>query len=114
MPLSDLDLFRQSPLVAQIVREEHDGDCANSDLRIKIRVELTNGWLVDMWERSAPGFRRYSYHVFQEGQIITRWDNAAHHAHLENFPHHQHVGDTIVSSEEMDVASVLAQLESMI
>ena len=81
---------------------------------MSIRVELRNGWLMDCWERISPESRRYSYHVFQAGQLIVRWDNAAHHAHLENFPHHQHVGNTIVSSEEMDVASVLAQLESMI
>ena len=81
---------------------------------MSIRVELRNGWLMDCWERISPESRRYSYHVFQAGHVIVRWDNAAHHAHLENFPNHQHVGNTIVSSEEMNVASVLAQLESMI
>ena len=81
---------------------------------MSIRVELKNGWMIDCWERISSDSRRYSYHVFQTDQPIMRWDNAPHHAHLDNFPHHHHVEDTIIGSEEMDVAGVLAQLESMI
>ena len=82
-------------------------------LTLKIRVRLINGWQLDCWEKISASERRYSYHVFHEGQAIVRWDNAAHHAQLENFPHHQHIGGTILTSGEMDVAGVLAHLEAM-
>ncbi len=45
----------------------------------------------------------YSYHYQdQEKKMIFRFDNAAHHPELENFPHHKHIGSgsqTIPSTE---------------
>ena len=106
-------LIQSSDIVDDLVSASGREIGANG-FTLKVRVRLENGWQLDCWEKTVPGSHRYSYHVFQAGQVIVRWDNAAHHAHLENFPNHQHVGNTIVSSEEMNVASVLAQLESMI
>lgn len=112
MPFSDVELLRQSAMVGQIISSFFDGI---ADFYVlKVRVELKNGWLMDYWEHSAPGLRRYSFHVFQGDQMIIRWDNAPHHPDVDTFPHHKHVGRRIESSEEMNLERVLAQLEKMI
>jgi hypothetical protein len=114
MPLSDLELFQRSPVVTRISRVESDQDGANGDIRVKILIELVNGWQMDCWERTSPGFRRYAFHILQENQMITRWDNAPHHGQIETFPHHQHIGASVLPSEDMNAAKVLARLETMI
>ena len=105
-------LIRQYAIVSSIVSQTAIPG-RSGGITLSVRVELSNGWLLDCWERISPESRRYSYHVFQGGRAIVRWDNAPHHSHLENFPHHRHLERTIVSSEEMTVAAVLAQLEGM-
>ena len=107
-----LELLRDSEIVAGIVSTSAR-TVGTRVFVLKVRFQLVNGWLVGCWEKIAFDERRYSYHVFRENRAITRWDNAPHHAHLDNFPHHRHVSGTILPSEEMDVARVLAQLEAM-
>ena len=105
MPVSDVELLKQSTIVDQILSLSFDGT-ADSYI-LKVRVELKNGWLMDCWEHSAPGLRRYSFHVFQGNQMIVRWDNAPHHPGVSTFPDHKHVGQGVEGSEEMDVGKVL-------
>ena len=39
------------------------------------------------------GARKYAYHwQNKEGQLIDRWDNAAHWKELKSYPHHRHAG----------------------
>lgn len=111
--LRNAERLRQSPIVVRIVaattQERIDG------IRQKIRVELSNGWLIDCWEHLAPGHRRYGYHIFNDAGMVTRWDNAPHHPEGGTFPYHQHLDDqTVVDSENMDVGKVLAYLERML
>lgn len=112
MPLGDVGFLRQSAIVERIASVSFDG-IANSYI-LKVRVELKNGWLMDYWEHRAPGLRRYSFHVFQDNLIIVRWDNAPHHPEVKTFPHHKHLAGEIQDSEEIDVETVLAELEKMI
>ena len=113
MLIDDVVLLQKSEIIARIifitVQEQEQDD----DFRIKIRVALRNGWQMDCWERIRPGYRRYSFHVFQDEQEITRWDNSPYHPEVSTFPHHQHIRGRVVDSEEMDLSKVLAQLESM-
>jgi len=39
----------------------------------------------------------YSYQLYAQAAIV-RWDNEPNYPDLENYPHHLHVGDTIVQS----------------
>lgn len=59
---------------------------------------------------SVPEFKKlaYSYH-YQDAdkELIFRYDNAEHHAELENFPHHKHVKDKTLPSEEFSLDNVL-------
>ena len=111
--LDDLALFAASNLVHEFSVVSFQFQANAAAFRTKVRVILTNGWLLDCWERLEPEIRRYSYHVLDGDRLIVRWDNAPHHSHLENFPYHQHIGGTILTSEEMDVAKVLSQLEGI-
>ena len=52
------------------------------------------------------GSRKYSYHWQNEqGNLIARWDNAAHWPDVSTFPHHVHLG-----SEEYVIASSVRSL----
>jgi hypothetical protein len=43
------------------------------------------------------GTRKYAYHwQSQEGQFISRWDNAPHWKAVESYPHHRHAGSESV------------------
>lgn len=109
----DFDRIKGSRLVSRIVSEYYRED--SGGIRHKIRVELLNGWHLECWEHIAPGHRRYSFHVFQNSRVITRWDNSPRHRQVSTFPYHQHLGDQeVVDSENMDVGKVLAYLERIL
>ena len=54
---------------------------------------LNNGTTLRVAERWQDSiFVRYSYYWLDaQNSLKIGWDNAPHHAHLENFPHHKHV-----------------------
>ncbi|NIM16587.1 MAG: hypothetical protein GTO45_31790 [Candidatus Aminicenantes bacterium] len=59
---------------------------------------------------SIPQLKKiaYSYHYQDaEKNMIFRHDNAEHHPELENFPHHKHVDQQTVSSEEVSLDDIL-------
>ncbi len=113
MSLNDiLDVLRTSDIVKRIISSKFDGV---ADFYIlKIRVELTNGWLLDYWEHKTSNLHRYSFHVFHEQQMIVRWDNTPHYPDLKWFPHHKHEGKKVVESKDMTVVEVLEHLEKLI
>jgi hypothetical protein len=112
-PANEIDKIRKSSLVKRII--SLDADTAPNLYRIKVRVELKNGWFVDFFERRSPDKRRYSYHVFRkDGKMIIRWDNAPHYPNLSTFPHHKHRGRTIEESVEVSTTDVLRELGVLI
>jgi hypothetical protein len=53
---------------------------------------------------------KYSYHWQKEdGQLIKRWDNAAHHPEIITYPHHLHDGseDFVVDCSHLDIQEIL-------
>ena len=112
MPLKDLDTLRRSDLVKRIVSVGFDG--VGDSYRLKIRVELKNAWLMDLWEHKTPELRRYSYHVFHGEKMIVRWDNAPHFKNIATFPHHKHEGNKIKESSDMTVNLVLRELRKIV
>ncbi len=112
-PANEIDKLRKSSLVKQII--SLDADIAPGLYRIKVRVELKNGWLMDFFERRSPDKRRYSYHVFRKDRkMIIRWDNAPHYPNLRTFPHHKHRGKKVEESIEVSTSDVLRELEVLI
>ncbi len=58
------------------------------DLVTKWRLELTGGYILDLYFNETLG--KYSYTLIRAGTRILGWDNAPHHPGLPNFPHHVH------------------------
>jgi hypothetical protein len=61
---------------------------AAHDLVTKWRIELTKGYLLDLYFNEALG--KYSYTLVQAEVRVLGWDNAPHHPGTLNFPHHVH------------------------
>jgi hypothetical protein len=86
-----------NPYVAHwsIVREENVDDMG----LFRYRLNLDDGTYVEMFERfqivnGEVHVSKYSFHWQQsDGQLLTRWDSAAHHPDIETFPHHVHKGN---------------------
>lgn len=58
----------------------------------------------------------YSYHYQKaDGTLIFRYDDAPHHRHLPNFPHHKHINEerNIIWTEAPDLERVLQEIERM-
>jgi hypothetical protein len=53
VPISDVELLKQSAIVGQILSISFDG-IADSYI-LKVRVELKNGWLMDYWGLAPQG-----------------------------------------------------------
>ncbi len=49
-----------------------------------------------------------------KGDMIFRYDNAAHHREIQTFPHHKHVRTEVKSSGEIGLAEVVAEIEMLI
>ena len=110
----DIPLLEKSGLVAAIIDQSTDE--RGAAILTRIRVKLRNGWLMDCRERIERRGRRYSFHIFADGILITRWDNSPYHPRdCNTFPFHRHLSDgSVVDSEDMDTAKVLAYLETRI
>lgn len=75
-----------------VVREETQGDVG----LLRYRLTLRGSGLLEMFERfqvveGRVQVAKYSFH-WQDaaGQLLKRWDNAAHHPELPTRPHHVH------------------------
>ena len=74
--------------IRSIVPLELDGETLRLILHLEgdTHLRVTEKWRGDVLER-------YSYYwLTAENQLKIGWDNAPHHTHLVNFPHHKHVG----------------------
>ena len=76
---------------------------------IKIKSKLQDNSELIIREYSDSTNREYSYHWQSDNKTI-RWDNSPHHKTLKTFPHHKHVGCSVLPSTEISVEDVLAFL----
>ena len=96
--------------------ERYEEEILASDrINLRIRVRFKAGNLFELNEAviiEGDKLERlnYRYH-FQDRQnnLIFRYDNTPHFPDLENFPHHKHLRDGIISSEEPTVAGVIEE-----
>ena len=82
---------------------------------MRIRVRFKTGHLFELNEAAIvknDQFKRlnYRYH-FQGSQnnLIFRYDNTPHFPDLESFPHHKHLSNDVVSSNEPSVIRVIEE-----
>ena len=96
--------------------ERYEEEILASDrINLRIRVRFKAGNLFELNEAvivEGDQLERlnYRYH-FQDRQnnLIFRYDNTPHFPNLENFPHHKHLRDGIMSSEEPTVVGVIEE-----
>ncbi|HUX75965.1 MAG TPA: DUF6516 family protein [Anaerolineae bacterium] len=64
------------------------------DAYLKIVIYFADGSnlrVTEEWEEDV--LTRYSYYwLAPDNQLKIGWNNASHHAKLDSFPHHKHVG----------------------
>lgn len=88
---------------------------ASNRINLRIRVRFKSGYLFELNEAAiveAEQFRRLNYRFhFQDSQnnLIFRYDNTHHFPDLENFPHHKHLCNDVVSSDEPSVIRVIEE-----
>jgi len=49
-----------------------------------------------------------------KGDMIFRYDNAAHHREIPTYPHHKHERTKITQSKEIGLVEVLSEIEDLI
>ena len=79
--------------------EETNNIVAVHDLATKWRLELHDGYLLDLFYNET--LSKYGYALILAGQRIIGWDNAPHHSEHSNFPHHVHYEDGRIEASEM-------------
>jgi hypothetical protein len=53
-------------------------------------------------------------YVSRDETLIFRYDDAPHHSHLLFFPHHKHIGGSVIDAEPPDLADVLREVDALI
>lgn len=92
--------------VERIVLVDHEGEALKLVLFLQdgSNLRVTEPW-------SGSQLLRYSYYwLTSDNQLITGWDNAAHHHQLSTQPHHKHVGQqtNVQPSQETSLEAVMA------
>ncbi|HEX9975503.1 MAG TPA: DUF6516 family protein [bacterium] len=61
------------------------------------------------------GKRKYSYH-WQDanGNLISRWDNSPHHQEISTFPHHRHLPDATIDSQQRNIRDIFKIITEII
>ena len=110
--LRELELLEKSPIVKSFeILDYKDG----SDFYfLKIKALLVDGSILYVREFVSKEEYVYSFQWQRNGELIVRWDNAPHHRNIETFPHHKHVGDEILPSNETTLEDVLLFIESRV
>jgi hypothetical protein len=101
------------PVVVEfsILREDAQGDKG----LWRYRLTLQDKSFVEMFEffeiqSDRVKVIKYSFHWQQDnGQLIKRWDNAAHHPEIETYPHHLHDGaeDVVFAYQPVSFEEIL-------
>lgn len=96
----------------EIVREEVQGDRAF----FRYRLNLRDGGLLEIFELvhiidGKVQIKKYSFH-WQDamGNLIKRWDNAAHHPEVETYPHHVHNGSDVLPHKPVCAEVILTMI----
>lgn len=108
-----IDLLFNNPLIknSKIIKEKRS-----------LRIALINGKciLIDNSEFHFMEFidthnksivRSYRYH-FQDntGKLIFRYDCAPHYPELQTFPHHKHLGSTVIESRQKSIIEIFKEV----
>ena len=87
-------------------------------LRTKLRAEVTDKLIFQVWLNHNNRHTRYAYQLFRSGEPVLRWDNAPHHPEQAmDFPHHFHdesgqlKASTLSGNPVADLSTVLSEIQ---
>jgi hypothetical protein len=86
------------------------------DLATKVRIELVDGYLLDLYFNATLG--KYTYALICRDQPVSVWDNAPHHPEQISYPHHHHQEDggiepsSLTGDPEQDIVLVAAAVNA--
>jgi hypothetical protein len=85
---------------------------------LRIRLRFQSGSLLEIneaiiVENGALKMLGYRYH-FQRAsnELVFRYDNTPHFPDLPSFPHHKHLGNTVVAASKPDLLEVLQEAKN--
>lgn len=64
--------------------------------------------------RDARRLAYQFYYQHRDGALMFRYDDAPHHPHLASFPHHKHVGGSVIDADPPDLAGILREIDALI
>lgn len=108
-------LLNESSLIVE--RDIDFKEFSSEEGMIRGRLLFIGGYVLNFMEYIIIGEERpkYSFNFSDgKGNLIFRYDNAAHHRDIPTFPHHKHTGSIIKSSKEMALAEVISEIERLI
>jgi predicted RNase H-like nuclease (RuvC/YqgF family) len=86
-----LAVLSSSDLVIDVEIIEMNVEPKTQSLRAK--ATLKKGYVLYVNEGIGENYRRYSYHLQKDDEMIRRWDNAPHWRDFRTFPFHLHIPD---------------------
>jgi len=117
--LYDIILSRQEIAIEELdILDRSDAPGHTSEFYARLRfpdnsqLQVVERLIV---ERYTITKARYAYHYQRaDGTTIFRYDNVPHHPELKTYPHHKHVGDTVVASRPPDLGEVLREIDGVL
>lgn len=107
-----LKLLNESRIIKKYTFLEYK--FSSNFLYYKAKPELINNDLIYIKEFVTTSEYAYSFHwQKQNGELITRWDNAMHHKSLKTYPHHKHTSK-IEESYETTLNDIIKFIEKKI
>lgn len=107
-----LKLFRESRIIKNY--EILGYKFSSNFLYMKAKLSFINNDSLYVKEFISTIEYSYSFHwQNQNGELITRWDNAPHHKNIKTYPHHKHA-TKIEESYETTLFEVINYIEKII
>jgi hypothetical protein len=100
------------------IRVEHYREqlltASRANLRIRLRLaddsllEISEALVVHEGELTWLSYRYHWQDV--AARLIFRYDDAPHYPEIETYPHHKHIGETVIASERPDLAGLIEEI----
>ncbi|MCB0176448.1 MAG: hypothetical protein KDJ97_38475 [Anaerolineae bacterium] len=88
------------------------------DLLTKTRIELEQGYILDLYFNATLG--KYAYALILNNRRVIGWDNAPHHPGLPHWPHHFHAEDgtvkpsSLTGDPEQDIFQIIPVVNAIL
>jgi hypothetical protein len=107
-------------LFNHIIEEQLISEKSYSDTKgyIEGKIAFIDDSILEFSEVKDADFKskiKYRYHYMSLNNVLLfRYDNAKHFPELSTFPHHKHLPQNTIESEEPEIEEILMEIESVI